>query len=116
MTNSAHYLKVADIDSVRMLIYIRHGKKGRDRDVPLSPKLPETSTCLTLEIHRSANGVFQRLPCSLVIERPSHPELQISPRIFLGGLDSIQIAKRRRTQNSTWRHDGHHIAHGEGKR
>ena len=35
-------LKVTDIDSERMLIHIRHGKGGRDRDVPLSPKLLET--------------------------------------------------------------------------
>ena len=36
------HLKVADVDSVRMLIHIRHGKRNRDRDVPLSPKLLET--------------------------------------------------------------------------
>lgn len=36
------HLKVADIDSVRMVIPIRHGKRNRDRDVPLSPKLLET--------------------------------------------------------------------------
>jgi integrase/recombinase XerD len=35
-------LKVADIDSNRMLIHIRQGKGRRDRDVPLSPKLLET--------------------------------------------------------------------------
>ena len=32
-------LQVADIDSRRMLIHIRHGKGGRDRYVPLSPTL-----------------------------------------------------------------------------
>ena len=35
-------LKVSDIDSERMVIHIRHGKGGRDRDVPLSDKLRET--------------------------------------------------------------------------
>jgi site-specific recombinase XerD len=35
-------LKVGDIDSERMVIHIRQGKGGRDRDVPLSPKLLET--------------------------------------------------------------------------
>src|SRR5204863_6747877 len=35
-------LKVEDIDSERMVIHIREGKGGRDRDVPLSPKLLET--------------------------------------------------------------------------
>ncbi len=35
------HLKVEDM-SVRMIIHIRHGKRNRDRDVPLSPKLLET--------------------------------------------------------------------------
>jgi integrase/recombinase XerD len=36
------HLRTEDIDSVRMVIHIRHGKRNRDRDVPLSPKLLET--------------------------------------------------------------------------
>jgi integrase/recombinase XerD len=35
-------LKTADIDSQRMVVHIRQGKGGHDRDVPLSPKLLET--------------------------------------------------------------------------
>jgi integrase/recombinase XerD len=35
-------LKVEDIDSTRMILHIRQGKKNRDRDLPLSPKLLET--------------------------------------------------------------------------
>jgi site-specific recombinase XerD len=35
-------LQVRDIDSQSMLIHIQHGKGGRDRYVPLSPKLLET--------------------------------------------------------------------------
>jgi len=35
-------LKVADIDSQRMVIHVRQGKGKRDRDVPMSPKLLET--------------------------------------------------------------------------
>jgi integrase/recombinase XerD len=36
------HLKVEDIDSTRMIVHIRDGKRNRDRDVPLSPKLLET--------------------------------------------------------------------------
>jgi integrase/recombinase XerD len=35
-------LKVSNIDSQRMVIHIQRGKGGKDRDVPLSPKLLET--------------------------------------------------------------------------
>ncbi len=34
-------LKAPDIDKELMLVHIRHGKGGRDRNVPLSPKLLE---------------------------------------------------------------------------
>ena len=36
------HLKVEDIDSERMLVHVRQGKGGRDRSVPLSPKLLDT--------------------------------------------------------------------------
>lgn len=35
-------LKVADIDSKRMMVHIRQGKGNKDRDVPLSPALLDT--------------------------------------------------------------------------
>src|SRR5215468_3348197 len=35
-------LKVADVDSQRMVIHVRQGKGKRDRDVPMTPKLLET--------------------------------------------------------------------------
>ena len=35
-------LRVADIDSQRMVIHVRQGKGNRDRDVPLTPKLLQT--------------------------------------------------------------------------
>jgi site-specific recombinase XerD len=37
----ATHLKVSDIDSQRMVVHIREGKGGRDRDVMLSPRLLE---------------------------------------------------------------------------
>src|SRR2546422_10461259 len=36
------HLKVTDIDSQRMILYVRQGKGKRDWDVPLTPKLLET--------------------------------------------------------------------------
>jgi site-specific recombinase XerD len=36
------HLKVADVDSSRMVIHVHRGKGGRDRDVLLSPNLLET--------------------------------------------------------------------------
>src|SRR3954468_9270627 len=35
-------LKIADIDSQRMILHVVNGKGGKDRDLPLSPALLET--------------------------------------------------------------------------
>jgi integrase len=37
----ASQLKIADIDSQRMVIHVHEGKGSRDREVPLTPKLLE---------------------------------------------------------------------------
>jgi integrase/recombinase XerD len=42
-------LKVADIDSERMVLHIQQGKGGRDRDVLLSPRLLETLRVLAMD-------------------------------------------------------------------
>jgi len=36
------HLMIGDVDNKRMMVHIRNGKWGKDRDVPLSPKLLET--------------------------------------------------------------------------
>jgi hypothetical protein len=49
------------------------------------------------------SGVFPRHPINGLIDvgcrTPKPSKLQVIPGIFLGGLDSIQILKSRRTQN-----------------
>jgi integrase/recombinase XerD len=35
-------LKIADVDSQRMILHVVNGKGGKDRDLPLSPMLLET--------------------------------------------------------------------------
>jgi integrase/recombinase XerD len=37
----ASQLRIADIDSKRMIIHVHEGKGSRDREVPLTPKLLE---------------------------------------------------------------------------
>jgi site-specific recombinase XerD len=37
--NEAMHLKIADIDSQRMMLSVRHGKGSKQRSVPLSPRL-----------------------------------------------------------------------------
>ena len=45
-------LRIEDVDSERMVIHIRKGKGGKDRDVPPCPQLPET-----FHVHRGARPV-----------------------------------------------------------
>jgi integrase/recombinase XerD len=61
------HLTIKDIDSKRMMVRIRRGKGGKDRDVPLSPKLLETlreywrwtkpQTCLFPSRYKMRKGV-----------------------------------------------------------
>ena len=60
------HLKVSDIDSERMVVHIRQGKGGKDRDVMFSPKLlEEMRKRLTLKIR---GKIRRRLPSPL----PNH--------------------------------------------
>jgi hypothetical protein len=83
-----------------------------DDEIPVGPmESSQCNSCLTLVIHRSSNSVFHRLPRPLIVEGPGHPTLQIGPRVFLGALNRIQIAKRWRTQDQAWGYDGHRMTH-----
>src|SRR5580700_5193727 len=83
-----------------------------DDEIAVGPmESSQCDSCLTLVIHRSSNRVFHRLPRPLIVEGPGHPTLQIGPRVFLGALNRIQIAKRWRTQDQAWRYDGHRMTH-----
>src|SRR5438105_2105503 len=85
---------------------------GSDDEIPVDPvESGQCDSCLTLVIHRSSNRVFHRLPRPLVVEGPGHPMLQIGPRILLGRLNRIRIAKGWRTQDQARRDDGHQMAH-----
>src|ERR1700730_10164997 len=56
---------------------------GSDDEIPVDPvESGQRDTCLTLEVHHPSNGLFQCLPRSLLVERPSPPKLQIIPGIF----------------------------------
>ena len=67
----AAHLKVSDIDSQRMVVHIREGKGGKDRDVMLSPKLLDELRTLLARPPAQAEGValsrqplaHGKLPC-----------------------------------------------------
>src|SRR5438270_13369826 len=68
------HLQVADIDSVRMLIHIRHGKRNRDRNVPMSPKLLKAFATTGAGISRSTIYSRVRLAIAAWINRlPTKP-------------------------------------------
>lgn len=75
-------LRVADIDSQRMVIHIREGKGHKDRYVMLSPKLLEVLRAYW-QIGRPRNWLFpgSRLQCHI-------------------GVDTVQRAAQKASQNS----------------
>lgn len=54
------HLRVEDIDSKRMIVHIRQGKGGKDRDVPLCPRLLETHR-IAISNHRLLAFAGQRV-------------------------------------------------------
>ena len=58
-------LKVSDIDSQRMIIRVMVGKGGKDRDLPLSPTLPETQR----EYRRRRKPKLYMFPTRAFVER-----------------------------------------------
>jgi integrase/recombinase XerD len=65
----APLVKLADIDSQRMIIHIRQGKGSRDRDLPLSPKLLDALR----EYYRSKRPKIYLFPSSagrLGVDKP----------------------------------------------
>jgi Ca-activated chloride channel family protein len=60
-------------------------QRGSDDEISVDPmESGQRDTRLTLEVHRPSNGVLKGMPHSLVVERPSHPKLQIGRRTVQG--------------------------------
>ena len=54
----ASQLKLADIDSKRMVIHVHEGKNSRDRELPLTPKLLEALRDILASLQSEAEGLF----------------------------------------------------------
>jgi len=63
------HLRPEDIDKERMVVHIRQGKGGRDREVPLSPKLHEQLRTYYRSLRRRNGWLFP----SLLARRPDEP-------------------------------------------
>ncbi len=63
------HLRVEDIDKERMVVRIRLGKGGKDREVPLSPKLLEQLRTYYRSVRRRNGWLFP----SLQTRRPDQP-------------------------------------------
>jgi integrase/recombinase XerD len=63
------HLRPEDIDKERMVVRIRQGKGGKDREVPLSPKLLEQLRTYYRSVKRRNGWMFP----SLQVRRPEEP-------------------------------------------
>jgi integrase/recombinase XerD len=66
------HLRAEDIDKERMVVRIRQGKGGKDREVPLSPKLREQLRTYYRTVKRRNGWLFP----SLQTRRPNQPITQ----------------------------------------
>lgn len=84
------HLQVADIDSARMMIHVRHGKGGKDRYVPL----PEQTLVLLRRF-----WVTHRNPV-LIFPSPGHGDIDLSKSTEPMARSSLQAAFREALKES----------------
>jgi integrase len=122
--SEALHLRVADLDSQRMMIRIEQGKGHRDRFVPLSPKLLEPAADLLAEATTAALAVPRtvypptseprsRRRCHSSSRRARWPEEADQPAFASSRLRrALTRSRNRHTQNPTPAGSSQSLHHG----